>query len=273
MKRRYLAPCLFLLAVAFASLPLSVARLRGQTQPRNGVIALKGATILTVTRRHDSERHHRAARRQDRRGRRERAGARRRGSHRRHRQVRLAGPDRLPLAHRRRRHQREQPFRCPLDGRHADVLDPDRHHDLPRSRRRRRRRPTSCTAAPTRSAARRRHQAALGQGRARGARVPGRAAGHQVRPGREPQAPATGGGRGGNRRRASRHAHGRRRRDPRRLHARQGLPESWQEYERRRRTATRMRSRRAATCSSNRSSRSSRASGWSTRTATAPTRS
>ena len=50
MKRRYLAPCLFLLAVAFASLPLSVARLRGQTQPRNGVIALKGATILTVTR-------------------------------------------------------------------------------------------------------------------------------------------------------------------------------------------------------------------------------
>ena len=68
-------------------------------------------------------------------------------------------------------------------------------------------------------------------------------------------------------------APGRRVRDPRRVHARQGLPQGLAglrgEEEGRRRTS----SRRAAICSSTRSSRCSRASASCTRTAIAPTRS
>src|SRR5215204_3523313 len=44
------APWTFVLAVAFAVLPFSVPRTRGQAPARPSVIALKGATIVTVTR-------------------------------------------------------------------------------------------------------------------------------------------------------------------------------------------------------------------------------
>jgi imidazolonepropionase-like amidohydrolase len=50
VNRRCLAPWTFVLAVAFALVPLSVTRVRGQAPPRPGVVALKGATLLTVTR-------------------------------------------------------------------------------------------------------------------------------------------------------------------------------------------------------------------------------
>ena len=45
-----LAPWTFVLAVVFALIPLSIPRVRGQAPPRPAVVALKGATILTVTR-------------------------------------------------------------------------------------------------------------------------------------------------------------------------------------------------------------------------------
>ena len=110
-----------------------------------------------------------------------------------------------------------------------------------------------------------------GKTRAEDIALRGRDAGDQVRARREPEghapsaqadrpAPLPG------------DAHGRRVRDPRRLHARQGVPEGVEglreEQGQRNRAA-----RRAAICSSSRWSRSSRASGSSTRTATAPTRS
>jgi imidazolonepropionase-like amidohydrolase len=50
LKRRYLAPWTLLIAVAFALVPFSAGGVRGQTQSRSGLIALRGATILTVTR-------------------------------------------------------------------------------------------------------------------------------------------------------------------------------------------------------------------------------
>jgi len=50
VHRRHLAPWTFLLGLAFALLPLSATRLGGQAQPRPGIVALKGGTILTVTR-------------------------------------------------------------------------------------------------------------------------------------------------------------------------------------------------------------------------------
>src|SRR5215208_4254522 len=50
VHRRHLTPWTFFLAVAFALVPLSVTRLGGQTQPRSGVIALRGGTLVTVTR-------------------------------------------------------------------------------------------------------------------------------------------------------------------------------------------------------------------------------
>jgi imidazolonepropionase-like amidohydrolase len=51
VNRRHLAPWTFFLAVAFALVPLSVTRLGGQApaQPRPGVIALRGGTLVTVT--------------------------------------------------------------------------------------------------------------------------------------------------------------------------------------------------------------------------------
>jgi imidazolonepropionase-like amidohydrolase len=49
VNRHHLAPWTFLLGIAFALLPLSAARMGGQAQPRAGVIALKGATLVTVT--------------------------------------------------------------------------------------------------------------------------------------------------------------------------------------------------------------------------------
>ena len=52
MHRSHLAPWTIVLAVAFAVVPVSVPRLAGQTQPppRPGVVALKGGTLVTVTR-------------------------------------------------------------------------------------------------------------------------------------------------------------------------------------------------------------------------------
>ena len=50
MNRRSLAPWSFVLALAFALAPLSVPRARGQAPPRSAVVALKGATLVTVTR-------------------------------------------------------------------------------------------------------------------------------------------------------------------------------------------------------------------------------
>jgi imidazolonepropionase-like amidohydrolase len=50
VNRRTLAPWTFFLAAAFALLPLSVTHLGGQAQPRPGIIALRGATLVTVTR-------------------------------------------------------------------------------------------------------------------------------------------------------------------------------------------------------------------------------
>ncbi len=50
MNCSYLAPWTVFLAVAFALVPFSVTRLGGQTPARSGVIALKGATLVTVTR-------------------------------------------------------------------------------------------------------------------------------------------------------------------------------------------------------------------------------
>ena len=50
MKRRHIAPWTLLLGIAFSLLPVAAARLGGQAQPRPGVVALRGATILTVTR-------------------------------------------------------------------------------------------------------------------------------------------------------------------------------------------------------------------------------
>ena len=49
MNRRHLAPWTFFLAAAFALVPFSVSRVGGQAQ-RPAIVALKGATILTVTR-------------------------------------------------------------------------------------------------------------------------------------------------------------------------------------------------------------------------------
>ena len=110
-----------------------------------------------------------------------------------------------------------------------------------------------------------------GKTRAEEHRLRGRDAGDQVRARREPQGHA-------DRWRRDRPAplsddpHGRRVRHPRRVHAREGLPESVEglreeQGERERRL------RRAATCSSSRSSKFSRASASCTRTATGPTRS
>src|SRR5829696_1009404 len=50
VNRRHLRPSTFCLALAFALVPFSVTRLGGQTQPRPGVIALRGGTLVTVTR-------------------------------------------------------------------------------------------------------------------------------------------------------------------------------------------------------------------------------
>ena len=50
MKRRHLAPWTFVLALAFALVPWSIPHVRGQAPARPAVVALKGATILTVTR-------------------------------------------------------------------------------------------------------------------------------------------------------------------------------------------------------------------------------
>ena len=50
MSRPSPAPWTFVLAVAFALLPFSVTRTGGQAPPRPSVIALKGATLVTVTR-------------------------------------------------------------------------------------------------------------------------------------------------------------------------------------------------------------------------------
>ncbi len=66
-------------------------------------------------------------------------------------------------------------------------------------------------------------------------------------------------------------AHGRRVRDPRRVHPREGLPEGVEGLREGQGAAARC--RRAAICSSSRWSRSSKASGSCTRTAIAPTRS
>ena len=69
------------------------------------------------------------------------------------------------------------------------------------------------------------------------------------------------------------HADGRRVRDSRRVHAREGVSEGLAGVRQEEGRADRTPFRRSATCSSSRSSRCSRASGWCTRTATAPTRS
>src|SRR5215207_8440587 len=45
-----MTPWTFVVALAFAVVPWSVPGVRGQAQPRPAVVALKGATILTVTR-------------------------------------------------------------------------------------------------------------------------------------------------------------------------------------------------------------------------------
>jgi imidazolonepropionase-like amidohydrolase len=50
VNRRMLAPWTFVLALAFALAPLAVPRVRGQALQRPSVVALRGATILTVTR-------------------------------------------------------------------------------------------------------------------------------------------------------------------------------------------------------------------------------
>ena len=50
VNRRHIAPWTLFLGLACALLPLSAARLGGQAQPRSGVVALRGGTILTVTR-------------------------------------------------------------------------------------------------------------------------------------------------------------------------------------------------------------------------------
>ena len=51
MNRRHLAPWTFFLAAAFALVPISVTRLGGQApQTRPGVVALRGGTLVTVTR-------------------------------------------------------------------------------------------------------------------------------------------------------------------------------------------------------------------------------
>src|SRR4051812_6304981 len=50
VNRRSMAPWTFLLAAAFALVPVFATRVGGQAQSRPGLVALKGATILTVTR-------------------------------------------------------------------------------------------------------------------------------------------------------------------------------------------------------------------------------
>src|SRR6185436_14948994 len=50
VNRRSIAPWTLFLGIAFTLLPLAAARLGGQAQPRSGVVALRGGTILTVTR-------------------------------------------------------------------------------------------------------------------------------------------------------------------------------------------------------------------------------
>ena len=91
--------------------------------------------------------------------------------------------------------------------------------------------------------------------------------------GENPKDMATGGAQTGPRRYPATR-HGRRVRDPRCLHARQGLPEGVAATTRQQKRAAAPTScRRGAICSSSRSSRCSKASVWCTRTATAPTRS
>jgi len=52
VSRRHLAPWTFVVAAVFALLPISAARIGGQSSPAraSGAVVLKGATILTVTR-------------------------------------------------------------------------------------------------------------------------------------------------------------------------------------------------------------------------------
>ena len=135
VNRRYLAPWTFVLALAFALVPLSIPRLRGQAPARPAVIALKGATILTVTRgtipngtvlMRDGKIAAVGATVDD---------PRRRRHRRRHRQVRLARHHRRTFAHRQRRHQRGR-HDGQLDDRHARRAGPDRHQHLPRPGRR-----------------------------------------------------------------------------------------------------------------------------------------
>ena len=172
--------------------------------------------------------------------------------------------------HRQRRDQRGGNDRQ-LDDRNGRRPRPDRHQHLPRPRRRLDRRQRASRQRQPHRRQESGHQTALGQDARRRHRLRGRDAGNQVRPWREPQGHA-------DRRCADGPAplpddpHGRRVRDPRRVHAGEGLPESVEETTRRTRRAG-PRFRRAAICSSSRSSRSSRASDSSTRTATGQTRS
>ena len=153
---------------------------------------------------------------------------------------------------------------------HGRRARPDRHQHLSRPRRRPDRRQRS---ARQRQPDRRQEpgdQTALGEDAGRGDRLRGRDAGDQVRPRREPQGHAD--------RSADRtaplsdDAHGRRVRDPRRVHPRQGVPEGVEGVREEQDERNRAR-RRAATCSSSRSSKSSRASASCTPTATGQTRS
>ena len=131
-----------------------------------------------------------------------------------------------PFAHRGRLDQRGRHHRQ-LDDRHRGRLRSDRHRHLPRSRRRAHVRQR---AARQREPDRRQEpgdQAPLGQAARRRLLLRGRDARDQVRPRRKPEAPGR-----RRRRRAgagaaalSGHAHGRRVRDPRCLHARQGVSE------------------------------------------------
>ena len=222
--------------------------------------------------RHDRQRHRADARRQDRRGRRQRADSRRAP-----RSTTAPASSSRPASSTRTRTSpttRSTKAATSVSSMTGmeDVLDPtdiNIYRDLAGG--------TTTVEHPARQRQRdrrqdRRHQAALGQDAGERSRLPGRAArassSRSARTSRRKRGQAATGPQ-----RFPSHPAGRGVRHPRRVHARQGLPEGLAGLRQRRRRPARTSWRRVATCSSTRWSRSSRASAWSTPTATAPTRS
>ena len=274
--RRHLSSRFLALAALLTLVPTAGTRVAGQTSPgaQARVVALSGATILTVTKGTIPERHHRPARRQDRGRRRQRGHAGRRRSDRRDGKFISPG---LIDAHSHIANDAINEGGTTVSSMTGmeDVLDPT-DVNIYREPGRRPDDIANMLHGSANPIGGKNAVIKLRWGKTSGvkscssrARMPGIkfALGEnpkdmtQPGAGQHGSAPVSG------------DAHGRRVRHPRRVHAREGLPEGVAATIEKKKAAGRTRCRRAATCSSSRSSRFSRASGSCTRTATAPTRS